>query len=283
MSDFIQSDVTIVIVTFKSELIVENCLKTIDPKIPVIIVENSGNNLFKNHIEKKYSNVRCILSNSNIGFGSANNIGIENVKSRLVFILSPDAKLYPDTIEKLIFSANKIKNFAILAPLNQEDLQLMNLTGNEIKPILSQKLKGYAMFLNLSEIRETGYFDENIFLYYEELDLCTRLVKNNKKIYLIPSSRIDHLGGKSHNPEVAHQVELSRNWHIMWSSFYYKMKTYGYTYALLTHFFKLISYSTKVVFLMIFFKKKQCEIYKHRLSGLINSMIKKKSWYRPKI
>ena len=82
MSDFIQSDVTIVIVTFKSELIVENCLKTIDPKIPVIIVENSGNNLFKNHIEKKYSNVRCILSNSNIGFGSANNIGIENVKPR---------------------------------------------------------------------------------------------------------------------------------------------------------------------------------------------------------
>ena len=51
------------------------------------------------------------------------------------------------------------------------------------------------MFLNLSEFKDVGFFDENFFFYFEEIDLCKRLVNHGKKIYLVPDIIIHHEGG----------------------------------------------------------------------------------------
>ena len=48
----------------------------------------------------------------------------------------------------------------------------------------SKAVKGFAMFLNLSEFKEIGFFDENFFLFLEEIDLCTRLFKKKKKFII---------------------------------------------------------------------------------------------------
>ena len=45
-------------------------------------------------------------------------------------------------------------------------------------------IKGFAVFINKSQFKEIGYFDENFFLYFEEIDLCKRVIKNGKKIFL---------------------------------------------------------------------------------------------------
>ena len=54
------------------------------------------------------------------------------------------------------------------------------------------------MFLNLSEFNDVGFFDENFFFFLEEIDLCTRLLKQNKKIYYCPRVPVYHEGGHSH-------------------------------------------------------------------------------------
>ena len=77
-------------------------------------------------------------------------------------------------------------------------------------------------------------------------------------------------------------MELSRNWHWMWSSFYYYKKNYNYYYALLKVLKKLISSIIKISFYSISLKRDKRKIYLQRLSGLFNSIIGKKSWYRPK-
>ena len=71
-----RQNLTIVIVTLKSEHIIDQCIQSIDSDISIIVIENSNNEEFKNNIEKKYKNVSCILTNKNIGMGSGNNIGI---------------------------------------------------------------------------------------------------------------------------------------------------------------------------------------------------------------
>ena len=103
------------------------------------------------------------------------------------------------------------------------------------------------MFLNLNQFKEIGFFDENFFIYFEEIDLCRRLRKLGKKIYLDPQILIEHKGGSSHNQSINFQMELSRNWHWMWSTFYYKKKYQGFLIALMLVSPKLISAIIKYI------------------------------------
>ena len=73
----ILDDITVVITTFKSDKKIRKCLDSIDSKCKVIIVENSSNQIFKNEIEKSYSNVSCIIANNNLGYSRSNNIALK--------------------------------------------------------------------------------------------------------------------------------------------------------------------------------------------------------------
>ena len=139
------------------------------------------------------------------------------------------------------------------------------------------------MFLNLSQFKEVGFFDENFFIYLEEIDLCRRLLKNNKKIYWCPNILINHQGGKSHDSSVNRQMELSRNWHWMWSTFYYNKKYKGFFISILIILPKLFSSTMKILIYSLILNKEKKEIYYHRLSGLFNAIMGKSSWYRPKV
>ena len=151
----------------------------------------------------------------------------------------------------------------------------------EIKEV--DNVKGFAMFLNMKNLKQVNFFDENFFLYFEEIDLCRRLKKNNSKIFIDPTIKVSHLGGTSHNLEIENPMELSRNWHWMWSTFYFHKKHYGYLSALLKILPKLSSSLIKFIIFLTTFQKYKSEIYKHRLSGIINSVLLRKSWYRPKL
>ena len=109
-----RQNLTLVIVTFKSQHIIDQCIQSIDSNIKIIVVENSKDKNFKNYLEKKYNNVSCVLSNDNIGMGAGNNIGIKYAKSDFVLILNPDVILFKDTIDNLINEAKQLRNFAII-------------------------------------------------------------------------------------------------------------------------------------------------------------------------
>jgi len=275
-------DITIVITSFKSEKKIKNCLKTINPECSVINVENSNDNEHKNKIEQEFNNVKCILSGENAGYGKGNNIGLNEVKTKYALILNPDTELFPETLEKFIQIAKNKSNFAIIGPAITDNKKNYN-RSSELNLKNVEAVKGFAMFLNLSEFKEIGYFDENFFFFLEEIDLCRRLYKKNKKIYYCENISVYHEGGHSHDTYVDYEMELSRNWHWMWSIFYYNKKYNGYFISLIKILPKLIKSFFKVIYYFLIFNKKERSIYLYRLLGIVNSILGRKSWYRPRV
>ena len=277
-----KSDLTIVINTFNSDEKIYSCLDTIQSDYKILIIENSNNLHFKKIIEKRYPNVSCELTGDNLGYAKGNNLGLSKVISKFALILNPDTLLEEDAINNFFVSAQKIKEFAIIAPAIQEKKDHEKLKYNE-NLVEIENVKGFAMFLNIEQFKDIGFFDDNFFIYFEEIDLCRRIKKMKKKIYLDQSIKIKHIGGSSHNQQINFEMELSRNWHWMWSTFYYHKKYYGFFIALLMVSRKFLSAFIKVIFYSILFNQNKKKIYFQRLSGLFNSIMGKKSWYRPKV
>ena len=277
------SKITIVINTFNSEDKIYQCLESIDLDIKVIIVENSNNINFKKKIESKYTNVNCFLTGENLGYAKGNNLGLSKVKSKYALILNPDAVLAKDSIKNFINIAEKINDFAIIGPAIQDEFSKKDLNFDKNQFFEVDSLKGFAMFLNIEQFKDIGFFDSNFFIYLEEIDLCKRLKNKNKKIYLDKNIVVNHLGGSSHNSSIDFEMELSRNWHWMWSTFYFNKKHYGYLNSLSKVFVKLLSSLIKTIFFTVLLNNGKRKIYYQRFSGLFNSIIGKKSWYRPNI
>ena len=281
-------DITIVIVSFNSGEILERCLKTIDNKrFPTLVIENSNNENLKNYIENKYANVSFLLSRENLGYGKANNLGINKAKTKHVLILNPDTQLQDDTVDNLIHCANQNPDFALIAPeIISQDIKV-DTTRNDQNDNGDFKevsiIKGFAFLLNKEVLKEVGLFDENFFLYFEEIDLCRRVIKNKRKIFLSRNSKVYHKGGSSHVKEINNEMELSRNWHYMWSKFYYHKKHYGFLYSIAKILPSFVSSIIKFLFFSCIFHKEKKNIYFHRMSGIYNSILGKNSWYRPKI
>ena len=274
-------DLTIVIVSFRSGDILHRCIKSIDKKYSIIIIENSIDDKLKFELERKYSNVECIIPKENLGYGGGNNLALSKVKTNYALILNPDVILDDKSIENFFISANKVSNFGIIAPISEQE-KYDNFNHDQdtiIKEV--ENVKGFAMFFNMKNVQKSNFFDENFFLYLEEIDLCKRLRLMNIKIFIDPSIKVKHLGGSSHDSTINKPMELSRNWHWMWSTFYFNKKHYGYLFALIKILPKFFSSLSKFIFCKIFLKKNKSDIHKHRILGIINSVLLRKSWYRP--
>ena len=279
----VSKKLTIIINTFRSEDKINQCLNSIDQSFEVIVVENSQNISFKKKIENNFKNVRCILAGENLGYAKGNNLGLSKVKSEYALILNPDALLQKDTIKNFFITAEKFPDFSIIGPAKQDEHHDQVSLEKEKQVFEVDNLKGFALFLNLEQFNDVGFFDENFFIYLEEIDLCKRLRQKNKKIYLDKKIIINHLGGSSHNKSINFEMELSRNWHWMWSKFYYNKKHYGYLNSLFKISGNFFSSVLRIIFYSILFNNKRKSVYIKRLSGIVNSIIGKKSWYRPNV
>ena len=287
-----RQNLTVIIVTFRSENVIHNCIQSIDSDIKVLVVDNSNSKEFKENIENKYKNVSCILSEKNSGMGAGNNLGIKNIKTDFAFILNPDVILEPNSIDNLIEESKKLESFGIISPIevnkDYPNYKLIDSSKKNIdlkEPFKVKSVDGYSMLINLKRLNQIDnfyYFDERFFMYLENDDLCKRLNNKNENIYIIPKSQIKHLGGQAVNNLYKTEVELSRNWHWTWSKFYYNKKHYGYIFALFNGLPNFISSFLKFLIYSIFNDKKKI-IYLNRLKGFISALFGKSSSYRPKI
>ena len=277
------NNITFIIVSFKSENVIHSCLNSLPQISKKIVIENSRNTKLKEELESKYDNIE-VLINHNLGMGASNNIGIFRSKTQFVYILNPDTKLNVSTIDKLIEAADKIIDFAILSPLCS-DSRFPNYKIYEKKSNLNNNIievdtiDGFSMLINKSKFNNS-FFDENIFLYLENDDICLRARKNNQKIYIVKNSLIDHLGASSSNIKDSYEFNLLRNWHWMWSKFYYNKKHSGFLISTIKIFPNFLSAIIKYTFYLLLFKNQKRKIYKMRLLGIINAFIGKKSFYR---
>ena len=284
-----RQNLSVVIVTLKSEKVIHQCLKSIDSNIPIIVVENSNNQKFKEELEEKYKNLKCILSKSNLGMGAGNNIGIKLAKTDYVFVLNPDVILEKNTLDEIFLASNNLNNFSLLAPLektlpnydisNNKDLKNANEIQNS--PFKVQWIDGFAMLLNKKKLKEDSYFDESFFMYMENTDLCRRAVNKGGSIFVVPKAKINHLAAKAVDAKFADEIEFSRNWHWIWSKFYFNKKHLGKFKAIKDGFPSYFSSILKFLFYFLLNNKTKKKVYFNRASGFYNALLGKTSWYRP--
>ena len=266
--------ITVIIVSYKSDSRINSCLKKIDKKFNKIIIETSKDLKLKNYLEKKFTKTRVILSN-NIGYGSAMNFGAKKANTKYIFMTTPDIILKNNTLENLLRCAKKLNNnFSFLSPVTKN--------YNKKSIIEVKTCEGYAIFTERHKFLKMGGWDENFFLFYEDHDLCIRFNKINKKIFLVPTAKVKHFVGGFYKNDTINEIDICKNWHYMWSKFYFNKKHNGAMVGLITTLPILIRSIIKILFYS-FFDKNKTRKYLARASGLLNAYFNKKSWYRPLI
>ena len=285
-----RQNLSIVIVTLRSEKVIDRCIKSINKNLPIIVVENSDNFKFKNYLETNYKNVKCILSKENLGTGTGYNIGIRSSKTDYVYVINPDITLEENALDEIYSASKKLSDFSILSPISSDKnfpnygiIKKKINNKEENLPFQVDYVDGFSILLNKKKFKEENYFDENFFMYLENDDLCRRVINDGGSIFIIPKAKINHLGAGAVDPKFSREVELSRNWHWMWSTFNYNKKYKGFFISFLLVLPKLLSSIIKVMIYSIIFNKEKKKIYYQRMSGLTNAIMGKRSWYRPKV
>jgi GT2 family glycosyltransferase len=281
MNNF-EKNITFVIVSFKSSHIIEKCIQSINSNIKIIVVENSDNVVVKKYLENKFSNVEVIITKQNLGYGKGNNFGISKVKTQYAFILNPDAILEKNCLSELSKAQINLKDdFTILAPNLSNNYGYFSSQKNNLQNEILEVdyVKGFAILINLKKINFDKIFDENFFLFLEEIDLCKRIKNSGGKIFVAMNSKVQHSGKQA--SEYSLNIELCRNWHWMWSLFYYNYKHFGVLVAYKATISKFFSSIFKLFFALVFFNKKHFLIHYYRLNGLFNAFLKKPAWLRP--
>ena len=111
-----ETKLTIFMIAYYSNYNVEKIIKQINPKIKIIIIENSNLLETKNYYEKKYKNINVILSKENLGVSAASNIALKNTDTPYALHLDMDVDFDVNIIQDFIDCADRIKDFALLVP-----------------------------------------------------------------------------------------------------------------------------------------------------------------------
>lgn len=286
--EFTSNNLTFVIVTFNSKKVIYDCLNSLPKDFHKLIIENSSDEELKKELEQNYDKTEVVLS-KNIGMGAGNNLGIIKSNTQYVYVLNPDVVLKSDTLLNINNSISDLDNFAILSPVSDNPdypnykINLSKSKNNDNSTIKDvEEIDGYSMIINKNFFNNNIFFDEKFFMYLENVDLCLRAKKDSGKLLIIMNSKIHHLGAQAVDDKYFEEVELSRNWHWTWSKFYFNKKHRGFFVSTLLGFISLLGNFLKYIIYMITFNKKR-NIYRMRMSGIINSLLGRQSWYRPEI
>ena len=166
------NNITFVIVTFKSEKIIHDCINSLPRDSNKIVIENSKNIELKKELEVKYDNIEVII-NENLGMGASNNIGIKKSKTKYAFIINPDTKFNNDTLKKIFEASESINDFAIISPINSDqnypNYKISKDNKNINENIISvDYVDGFSMLINKEKFKDDLFFDENFFFIFRK-------------------------------------------------------------------------------------------------------------------
>lgn len=247
--------VSIIIVSFNDESFLLTCIESIikntSISFEIIVVDNANLLSLKNKLHKLFPKVSYLATQENLGYGAACNIGATHAKGKFIFVLNPDTLLFNKTIENLTNFLQDHSDVGIVSPLLLDNNKIpYSKQGTEkLTPItaifsLSRIHKyfpnnyiakqywltswdkknprevgvspGTAMLLPNSLYKKLNGFDSNIFIYYEECDLCLRAMNLGYKTCILPSAKLIHYWGQS-TPNATlnrHRMKVSRNYYM---------------------------------------------------------------------
>ncbi|MEA2006915.1 MAG: glycosyltransferase family 2 protein [Patescibacteria group bacterium] len=187
-----------------------------------IIIINNDKEIDINSLSLDFSKVNIIDHGKNVGFGRAINMGAKKASGQTLLILNPDTEILTDNIHNVLSEFSHEANLGIVGGgiikqkgKKQEwsagkeaslyDLIRNNLGISRSKNIWNSKEKvscdwvaGTTMFIRKDLFDELEGFDENYFMYFEDMDLCHRARQKGKKVILFPDFKIFHSSGGSY-------------------------------------------------------------------------------------
>ena len=119
-----------------------------------------------------------------------------------------------------------------------------------------------------------------IFLYFEDIDACLRLTKNNLKLFVCSKIKFKNKDRKIVNLDYDLKYKLSRNWHYSWSKFYFYKKNYSYIFALKKISPNFITAIKSFIFNLLKINRSGILISIAQISGILSSLMLKSSSYR---
>ena len=266
-----------------------------DLGVKILIIENSIDHQLKYELESKYKKqVKVYLPNENLGFSKGMNKAIELSDDQFVFLNPADVILSHTCIQNLLNCLNNFKDFTLLAPTYKDEkiyknyeeflfskerethqLEIENFNLKEVDWIDG------TFIVNKEKIENNKIMDENIFIYFETMDMCLNFKKKNQKMFVVENIKFEHIGGSSHERKFNFEAKLSRNWHYNWSKFYYFKKNFSYLYALKKFSTVLFKNALKLLYYFITRNKENYLLKKAEINGSMHSILLNKSNYRP--
>lgn len=226
-------DITFIIVNYKTKDLVVQAIKSIQkyvtsPTYEIIVIDNNSGDNSAVSLKNKFPEVTVIESKKNVGFGPGNNIGIKRAKGEYLFFINSDAYFIDTSLSKLLERARQIKNLGAIAPLILNPDKSIQQSGGYLPTLLrifwwmsfiddlpgGAFLKPYHMDHDSFYSKErqldwitgaafmvpkrvmsiVGSFDEKIFMYGEDVDICYRIKSAGFKIVMFPVAKIVHIG-----------------------------------------------------------------------------------------
>ena len=255
---------SIIIINHNTSKLVYDCIESIKKNIfdisyEIILVDNSTNE--DNRIQD--TDIRKILPTTNYqllttpnnGFGAGNNAGAKLAEGEYLWLLNSDTLLIDDSVKKMIGFLDQKKEIGIASPLLYNDLEskniqpfffakfqsLNNLIIRRNRPKIDYKKEeffetevvvGASLIIRKSVFDQISGFDENIFMFFEDDDLCYRVIKLGFKVVVYCQAKIIHLQGKSINKN------SSRKTMYYTSQTYFWNKHYGFWPTILMRFLR---------------------------------------------
>ena len=233
-------ELTIIVLTYYSAHLIKECLSKLDfDSYKIIVIDNSSQDNTVGIVQENFPLAEIIKLKKNIGYGNANNVALEQTNTDFALILNPDAFISKEDIEKILAVMKSNNRIALAGPLLfdtypatpdiiETRINAINKDITGLKKFFYTKLSdhcysgafiaGCISFMNMKVFREIGFFDNNIFLYWEDNELSDRVVKHGYINALMTHSHGYHIAGKSSQKSL--RILYLRSWHLAWSRLY---------------------------------------------------------------
>ena len=188
-------NLSIIIVSYKSDHLLESLIKKFSLKHEIIIVENSLQYSTKKNIEKKFKNSKVIIPAENLGYASAFNLAMKKCKNNFIITLTPDVLISRKLIHGIEKLLNRFNKFSLLAPeyknkkIYQNYTPIMNNKKNEFKFknyefIKAKDIDWCFCIINKSKFKTKKILDENFFYILKQWIFVKTCITKTKKCIL---------------------------------------------------------------------------------------------------
>jgi GT2 family glycosyltransferase len=241
-------DIAVILINYNSSIFTKNCIESILSKTTnlldyqIVIIDNCSEkedylNLESFISQLHSSEIQLIRNNINVGFGAGNMLGVHYSNAKYLAFINNDTVFLNDCLSILMEAlqndlsigvvggqsykedGTRMQAFDHFASFQKEIfgrdfLEKINpkkypkRKAEYILPTKVNYVQGSFMLVRNEDFNSVGGFDTNIFLYYEETDLCKRLQKTNKSCYLIPAAQYIHHYGASTPSSISIKIEL---------------------------------------------------------------------------